>query len=79
MNHDRDLTQAERQDAFGTKDNRELFVICEQLGIKATPQQTNPKYPVIWRTHLPRNLEHNLQRMESAGRVYVGGFKGAAS
>lgn len=73
---DRDLTQLERLDAFGTADVVKLTAICKERRISHTAR-ANGLGVVIWRCHLPDDFEAKLKKREDAGVVYVGGWKAA--
>lgn len=75
--HARDCTQQERLDAFGTVDVRELITICKERCMPHTVR-ANRLDVVIWRCHLPADLELVLQRHEDAGVVYAGGWSKAS-
>lgn len=69
---ERDTTQAERMDAFGTTDTDELAVICAYYGIKHTMRR-NDAGIIIWRCHLPAEFEARLK-----GKQYIEQWRVAA-
>lgn len=71
--NDRDTTQQERMDMFGTTDVEELVKACKSRGIAFTTR-ANRRGIVIWRCHLPADLEAVLANHEAHGKVYTGGF-----
>lgn len=75
--HARDLTQLERLDAFGTGRTEALIDICKARGIEHYTR-ANRLGVVIWRCHLPDDLEAKLKKREDAGVVYVEGWRKSA-
>ena len=70
MNHAYDLTQAERQDAFGTTDIAEIIEVCERYGIQYCMDRSNTNL-VVWRCHLTRRFKLKLILNESMGKRYT--------
>ncbi len=69
--HARDLTQKERLDCFGTKDDRAIKAICDTENIQYYRRPIISLSIVIWRCHLSKGRELLLSSKEATSTIYV--------